>query len=98
MSKVTIDYEKAKTLVPLAKSELNQLENVLTLVQKVNFPNDEFDWGSLSSDISDSIENFKNYNESFNDFLENYVNNVTSFIDTINEVKITEVKTRNNLL
>ncbi len=98
MSKVTIDYEKAKTLVPLAKSELNQLENVLTLVQKVNFPNDEFDWGSLSSDISDSIENFRNYNESFNDFLENYVNNVTSFIDTINEVKITEVKTRNNLL
>lgn len=98
MSKVTIDYEKAKSLTLLAKSELNQLENVLALVQKVNFPNDEFDWGSLSSDISDSIENFKNYNESFNDFLENYVNNVTSFIDAINEVKITEVKTRNNLL
>ena len=99
MSKIIVDCDKMNSLlIPLAANQLNQLKSVVSSAQKVNFPEDLFNWKEIINDVNDSIEEVKNYSDWIKNSLEEYSTNVNNFVDEINEISITEIKIKDGLL
>lgn len=99
MSKIIIDCDKIDNLLtPITKNQLSQLRSAATAASRVNFPNDEFNWGKIVTDINDSIDDIKSYYEWIADVVEKMKTNITNFEEELDNISITEIANRESFL
>lgn len=81
----------SNTILPLIKTEINQLHATIGSADAVNFPNGEFNWSGIKGELEDCLNEANKYNQwvsTINSQLSNAMVNAT---DAINSVSVKEI-------
>lgn len=96
MTKIMVDTEKiGKDLINDVKKTKSYITYAKQTAQKVNFPNDEYDWSNITSHISDCEDELNKYINWMNELNKNYKSNINEFIDKLDKIQVDKLEFNN---
>ena len=93
MAKVVVDTEMIDNdLIPQAKTARQDIAITKKNAQRVNIPNNDFNWSEIISEISDCEDQTKKYINWISNENTKYKNTINTTTDKLNEIEIEELK------
>ena len=93
MSKLLIDTDKIDNdLLSQARNSKSHIQTTRNNAQRVNMPNDDYNWSRVTSQIEDCVDETEKYINWIKEVNRKYKDGIINSTDLINKVNTTELQ------
>ena len=89
MTKIMVNTDLIdKNLITQAKTAKNYISKTKSSAQRVGFPNDEYSWSNITSQIADCENALSKYINWINEVNNDYKKSINNFSERLDKIKI----------